>query len=136
MATCYLECSPNSFLKTIFVPMPLLCQFHRETSSVTHNVCHKMTRDELAYLNCIQKVLNVLTGCLYVSPQGMSDSLPSSSDILEAATKLKEDVDGLNIQASLTRDRLNEEKNKAKEQINQAKNVRMSAYIKLFEKTI
>lgn len=95
-----------------------------------------MTRVEWAYLNCVQKVLNVLTGCLYVSPQGMSDSLPSSSDILKAATKLKEDVDGLNTEASLTRDRLNEEKNKAKAQINQAKNVRMSAYIKLFEKAI
>lgn len=71
-----------------------------------------------------------------MSPQGMSDSLPSSFDILEAATKLKEDVDGLNIEASVTRDRLNEEKNKAKAQINQAKNVRMSAYIKLFEKAI
>ncbi|KAG1934783.1 laminin subunit gamma-2 [Pimephales promelas] len=59
--------------------------------------------------------------------EGMSDSLPPSSDILEAATKLKEDVDGLNIQAALTRDRLNEEKNKAKEQINQAKNAIMES---------
>lgn len=69
-----------------------------------------------------------------MSPQGMSDSLPPSSDILEAATKLKKDVDGLNIEASVTRDRLNEEKNKAKAQITQAKEVRMSAYIKLSEK--
>lgn len=68
-----------------------------------------------------------------MSPQGISDSLPPSSDILEAATKLKKDVDGLNIEASVTRDRLNEEKNKAKAQITEAKDVRMSAYIKLFE---
>lgn len=95
-----------------------------------------MTRVEWANLNRIQKVLNVLTGFLYVSPQGISDSLPPSSDILEAATKLKKDVDGLNIDASVTRDRMNEEKNKAKAQITEAKDVRMSAYIKQFEKAI
>lgn len=95
-----------------------------------------MTRVEWAYLNRIQKVLNVLTGYLYVPPQGISNSLPSSSDILEAATKLKKDVDGLNREASVTRDRLNEEKNKAKAQITEAKDVRMSDYIKLFEKAI
>lgn len=54
--------------------------------------------------------------------EGMTSSLPSSSDILEAASKLKEDVDGLKTEASVTRDRLNEEKSKAKAQINEAKN--------------
>lgn len=57
----------------------------------------------------------------------MTSSLPSSSDILEAASKLKEDVDGLKTEASVTKDRLNEEKNKAKAQINEAKNVRTLA---------
>lgn len=90
-----------------------------------------MTLVEWAYLNRIQKVLNVLTGCFYVSPQGISNSLPWSSNILEAATKLEKDVDGLNKDASITRNTLKEEKNKAKAQITQAKDVRMSAYIKL-----
>ncbi|XP_051554697.1 laminin subunit gamma-2-like [Myxocyprinus asiaticus] len=53
--------------------------------------------------------------------EGMSGSLPSSSDVLETATKLKVDLDGLKMEASLTRDRLNEEKNNAKIQITQAK---------------
>ncbi|KAF4117409.1 hypothetical protein G5714_001962 [Onychostoma macrolepis] len=54
--------------------------------------------------------------------EGMSAALPPSLDILEAATKLKKDVDGLKKGASVTRDKLNEEKNKAKAQITQAKN--------------
>ncbi len=90
-----------------------------------------MTRVEWVYG---QNILNVLTGCLYVSPQGMSAALPPSSDILEAATKLKKDVDGLKTGASVTADKLNAETNKAKAQITEAKNVRISAYIKLFEK--
>uniref|UniRef100_A0A673GN29 Laminin subunit gamma-2-like n=1 Tax=Sinocyclocheilus rhinocerous TaxID=307959 RepID=A0A673GN29_9TELE len=49
--------------------------------------------------------------------EGMSAALPPSLDILEAATKLKKDVDGLKTGASVTRDKLNEEKNKAKAQI-------------------
>ncbi len=89
-----------------------------------------MTRVEWVYE---QNILNVLTGCLYVSLQGMSAALPPSSDILEAATKLKKDVDGLKTGASVTADKLNAEKNKAKAQITEAKNVRISAYIKLFE---
>lgn len=92
-----------------------------------------MTRVEWVYLSRVQNILNVLTGCLYVSPQGISAALPPSLDILEAATKLKKDVDGLKTGASVTRDKLNEEKNKAKAQITEAKNVRMSAYIKLFD---
>uniref|UniRef100_A0A8C1ZXJ0 Laminin, gamma 2 n=1 Tax=Cyprinus carpio TaxID=7962 RepID=A0A8C1ZXJ0_CYPCA len=58
--------------------------------------------------------------------QGMSDALPPSLEILETATKLKKDVDGLMKGASVTRDKLNEEKNQAKAQITQAENVRMS----------
>uniref|UniRef100_A0A8C1SEY0 Laminin, gamma 2 n=1 Tax=Cyprinus carpio TaxID=7962 RepID=A0A8C1SEY0_CYPCA len=50
----------------------------------------------------------------------MSAALPPSLDILEAATKLKKDVDGLKTGASVTRDKLNEEKNKAKAQITEA----------------
>ncbi|XDV27541.1 hypothetical protein PO909_031046 [Leuciscus waleckii] len=73
-----------------------------------------------------QDTINSLTSTA-TKLEGMSDSLPPSSDILKAATKLKEDVDGLNIEASLTRDRLNEEKNKAKAQINQAKNAVMES---------
>uniref|UniRef100_A0A8C1ALP8 Laminin subunit gamma 1 n=1 Tax=Cyprinus carpio carpio TaxID=630221 RepID=A0A8C1ALP8_CYPCA len=55
----------------------------------------------------------------------MSAALPPSLDILEAATKLKKDVDGLKTGASVTRDKLNEEKNKAKAQITEANKVRM-----------
>lgn len=66
----------------------------------------------------------------------MTNALPPSLDILEAATKLKEDVDGLKTGTTVTRDKMNEEKNKAKAQLTQAKNVRMSAYVKLFEKDI
>uniref|UniRef100_A0A673J6E4 Laminin subunit gamma-2-like n=1 Tax=Sinocyclocheilus rhinocerous TaxID=307959 RepID=A0A673J6E4_9TELE len=54
--------------------------------------------------------------------EGMSDALPPSLDILEAATKLKKDVDGLTTGASVFRDKLNEEKNQAKAQLTQAKN--------------
>ncbi|KAL1280547.1 hypothetical protein QQF64_015147 [Cirrhinus molitorella] len=54
--------------------------------------------------------------------EGMTDALPPSSDILAAATKLKEDVDGLKTGTSVTRDKLSEEKNKAKAQLSQAKN--------------
>ncbi|XP_051556042.1 laminin subunit gamma-2-like [Myxocyprinus asiaticus] len=57
----------------------------------------------------------------------MSGSLPSSSDVLETATKLKKDLDGLKTEASITRDRLNEEKNNAKTQITQAKEAVMNA---------
>uniref|UniRef100_A0A672NGA7 Laminin subunit gamma 2 n=1 Tax=Sinocyclocheilus grahami TaxID=75366 RepID=A0A672NGA7_SINGR len=52
----------------------------------------------------------------------MSAALPPSLDILEAATKLKKDVDGLKTGASVTRDNLNEEKNKAKAQITELEN--------------
>lgn len=59
--------------------------------------------------------------------QGMSDALPPSLEILETATKLKKDVDGLMKGASVTRDKLNEEKNQAKAQITQAKNAVMAS---------
>lgn len=63
------------------------------------------------------------------SPQGLSVSLPSSADILKDANKLKGGLDGLNTAVFLTKDRLNKETSDVKTQINQAKEVRMSAHI-------
>ncbi|KAI7809700.1 putative laminin subunit gamma-2, partial [Triplophysa rosa] len=53
--------------------------------------------------------------------EGLSGSLPPAADILNTASKLTGDLDGLNIAASLTKDRLNKEKSNVKTQINQAK---------------
>ncbi|TRZ04245.1 hypothetical protein DNTS_029928, partial [Danionella cerebrum] len=53
----------------------------------------------------------------------LTKSLPPSSEVLEAATKLQKDVDALTTEALDTRERLNDEKNRRTTQMNEVQNV-------------